>query len=129
MLARAVLRSLRGRVGQTHSKGRNVGLPQALRRHKPDYTRSDIEIHRILDGIADGIVVYLLVQVSNCPLGTINYSSHAPCFMFSFRAFHFGRGSGSRERFRLELATEGFGVRHMAGLGTHRAGPLPGPGA
>nr|CAD1835600.1 unnamed protein product [Ananas comosus var. bracteatus] len=45
------------------------------------------------------------------------------------RAFHFGRGSGSRERFRLELATEGFGVRHMAGLGTHRAGPLSGPGA
>nr|CAD1839531.1 unnamed protein product [Ananas comosus var. bracteatus] len=37
-------------------------------------------------------------------------------------AFHFGRGSGSRERFRLELAIERFGDRHMAGLGTRRAG-------
>nr|CAD1838472.1 unnamed protein product [Ananas comosus var. bracteatus] len=37
MFARAVLRSLRGRVGQTHSKSRDVGLPQALRRHKLDY--------------------------------------------------------------------------------------------
>ena len=62
-----------------------------------------------------GLVVQL-VQVSNCPLGTINYSSHAPCFMFSFRAFHFGRGSGSRERFRLELDTEGFGVRWSTSL-------------
>nr|CAD1827543.1 unnamed protein product [Ananas comosus var. bracteatus] len=37
MFARAVLRSLWGRVGQTHSSSGNVGLPQALRRHKPDY--------------------------------------------------------------------------------------------
>nr|CAD1829450.1 unnamed protein product [Ananas comosus var. bracteatus] len=36
MFARAVSRSLRGRVGQTHSMSRNVGLPQTLRRHKLD---------------------------------------------------------------------------------------------
>ena len=36
--------------------------------------------------------------------------------MFSFRAFHSGRGSGSRERFRLELAIEGLGVRWSTSL-------------
>nr|CAD1818559.1 unnamed protein product [Ananas comosus var. bracteatus] len=30
-----------GRVGQTHSSSGNVGLPQALRRHKPDYLGHD----------------------------------------------------------------------------------------
>nr|CAD1829892.1 unnamed protein product [Ananas comosus var. bracteatus] len=50
------------------------------------------------------------------------------CLRLHERAFRFGRGSGSRERFRLELASEGFGDRYMAGLGTHRAGPMPGPG-
>nr|CAD1837585.1 unnamed protein product [Ananas comosus var. bracteatus] len=61
-------------------------LPLALRRHKPDYT---FKFYNFICSLL-GLVVQL-VQVSNCPLGTINYSSHAPCFMFSFRAFHFGR--------------------------------------
>nr|CAD1831706.1 unnamed protein product [Ananas comosus var. bracteatus] len=43
-------------------------------------------------------------------------------------AFHPGRGSGSRERNRLELASEGFVDRHMAGLGTRRAGHRRVPG-
>nr|CAD1839654.1 unnamed protein product [Ananas comosus var. bracteatus] len=34
-----------------------------------------------------------------------------PCLRLHERAFHFGRGSRSRERFRLELASEGFGDR------------------
>nr|CAD1837170.1 unnamed protein product [Ananas comosus var. bracteatus] len=37
-------------------------------------------------------------------------------------AFHSGRGSGLQERNRLELVSEGFYDRHMAGLATHRAG-------
>nr|CAD1842437.1 unnamed protein product [Ananas comosus var. bracteatus] len=50
MFARAVLRSLRGRVGQTHSKSRDVGLPQALRRHKLDYLCLPL---RVRPGIAE----------------------------------------------------------------------------
>nr|CAD1829491.1 unnamed protein product [Ananas comosus var. bracteatus] len=68
----------------------NDGLPQAARRHKPDYT-----------------CVGPKIRLNND---------------IKLVAFHPGRGSGSRERNRLELASEEFDDRHMAGLDTHRAG-------
>nr|CAD1823277.1 unnamed protein product [Ananas comosus var. bracteatus] len=40
-------------------------------------------------------------SVSNCPLGTIFNSSHAPVFWFPFRAFCTGGGTGSRQGDRI----------------------------
>ncbi|OAY74555.1 hypothetical protein ACMD2_23814 [Ananas comosus] len=89
---------VRSCVGQTHPKSRDVGLPQALRQHKLDY-------------------------LCNCPLGTINHSFHALCFVISFRAFHAGALLPASSSARDELLG---GLLLDVFLSTRGPPPVPG---
>nr|CAD1824804.1 unnamed protein product [Ananas comosus var. bracteatus] len=70
-------------------------LPPALRWHKMDYTYVIYLVTYLFYLTLLGLVVHC-AEVSNCPLGTINYSSHAPCFLFPFQSLP--------HRARLEIA-------------------------
>nr|CAD1833864.1 unnamed protein product [Ananas comosus var. bracteatus] len=71
-------------------------LPPVLRWHKMDYTSVYLVTYLFYLTLL-GLMVHC-AEVSNCPLGTINYSSHAPCFLFPFQSLPHRARLGIAER-------------------------------